>query len=95
MNTCQSCRKSRQTRTAIVNGKYYKHICDSCIGNNDDSISSNAAGYERRRGYEDHAHETLQPYDANGPNAEFARLYPGTAKKVFGDKLFNDLRRKI
>jgi hypothetical protein len=29
-------------------------------------IFSNAAGYERRRGYEDNAEDTIQPYDANG-----------------------------
>lgn len=97
MIKCQSCDKERlNIKTAMVNGKYYKAICAFCLGDNVDDISSNAAGYERRRGYEDNAQDTIQPYDANGKaRVEFARLYPDAAKKTFGMQTFNELRAKI
>lgn len=81
----------------MVDGKYYRNICTDCIGSAeaDDSISSGGAGYDRRRGYEDNAHDTIQPYDANGPNPEFARLYPRQAEKVFDGKTLDKLKRKI
>lgn len=94
---CEHCGKDRlNVKTAIVKGQYYKAICSHCIGDADDEISSNAAGYERRRGYEDNAQDTIQPYDANGkPRAEFLRLYPEAAAKVFGDATVEQLKRKI
>lgn len=94
---CDLCHKSRShTKTAMVNGKYYKSICDNCLGLAEDEISSNAAGYERRRGYEDFAQDTIQPYDANGkPRVEFYRLYPKAALKVFGPEVVEQLKRKI
>lgn len=97
LSLCGSCNTMKHTRTAMVNGKYYKCICSECIGESAayDGISSGVAGYERRRGYEDNAQDTIQPYDANGPSSEFARLYPGTAKKVFGEQVYNQLRSKI
>lgn len=92
--TCQSCGKQKaNTRTAVVKGVYYKNVCNACLGSVD--VSSNAAGYERRRGYEDNAQETIQPYDANGPNKEFLRLYPEQAKKVFSPEVIKQLKRKI
>lgn len=96
MNKCQSCGKLRPAKIAIVNGKYYRHICDNCLGSSIDDISGNAAGYERRRSYEDNAQDTIQPYDANGkPRLEFARLYPRAALKVFGASVVEELKRKI
>lgn len=97
MTRCQSCGKERlNTKTALVNGKYYKAICAFCLGNSEDDISSNVAGYERRRGYEDNAQNTIQPYDANGnPRVEFFRLYPQAALKVFGKDVIEQLKRKI
>lgn len=96
MSKCESCGQERQNlKTAMFKGKYWKAICAFCLGDADDDISSNVAGYERRRGYEDNAQDTIQPYNANGPNPEFARLYPAAARKAFGEQLFNDLRRKI
>lgn len=94
---CESCHKSRsQTKTAMVGGKYYKSICDSCLGQAEDDISGNAASYERRRGYEDNAQDTIQPYDANGkPRVEFLRLYPAAALKVYGAAVVAELKRKI
>lgn len=83
-------------RTAMLAGRYYKQICASCLGSNDDELSGNAASYERRRNYEDNAQDTIQPYDANGkPRSEFYRLYPQAAGKVFNKDQINDIRRKI
>lgn len=97
MFVCESCGKSFiNTIVAMVNGKYYKSICSACIGYSEDEISSNAAGYDRRRGYEDNAQDTVQPYDAVGkPNVEFLRLYPRAAAKVFGPAVTEQLKRKI
>lgn len=97
LKLCESCGKERlNTKTALVNGKYYKNICAHCLGEFDDDISSGSAGYERRRGYEDNAQDTIQPYDANGkPRVEFARLYPQAALKVFGPEVMQQLKRKI
>jgi hypothetical protein len=97
MTKCQSCGKERlNVKTAMVNGKYYQAICANCLGDSDDDISSNAAGYERRRGYEDNAENTIQPYDANGkPRSEFYRLYPDAAKKTFTREELDQVKRKI
>jgi hypothetical protein len=97
MTKCLSCGKERlNVKTAFVNGHYYKAICAFCLGDSDDEVSSNAAGYERRRGYEDNAQDTIQPYDANGKaRVEFLRMYPTAASKVFDKKTINELKRKI
>lgn len=97
MNTCESCNKEYiHTTTAYINGKYYKSICGFCLGMGEDSISSGAAGFDRRRNYEDNAQDTIQPYDANGkPRVEFLRLYPEAALKVFGQAKVDELKRKI
>lgn len=80
----------------MVNGKYYKNICAFCLGNQEDELSGGSASYERRRGYEDNASDTIQPYDANGkPRIEFARLYPDSALKVYGAEVMEELKRKI
>lgn len=92
---CEVCGQQRPVKTAMVAGKYYKAICNGCLSQDDDVISSNAAGYERRRGYEDNAQDTIQPYDANGANPEFARLYPAQAAKVFDKPTLDKLKRKI
>lgn len=94
---CQSCHKPKlHTKTAMVGGKYYKHICESCLGTSDDDLSSGAASYDRRRQYEDYAQDTIQPYDANGkPRVEFYRLYPEAALKVYGPEVVAQLKRKI
>jgi hypothetical protein len=96
-NICESCKQERlNIKTAVVNGKYYKAICANCLGDSVDDVSSNAAGYERRRGYEDNAQDTIQPYDPNGkPRSEFFRLYPEAAEKVFSKEELEQVRRKI
>lgn len=95
VNLCEVCNTMKHTKTAMVNGKYYQHICNPCSTDSEDTISSNAAGYDRRRSYEDNAQDTVQPYNANGPNSEFLRLYPNTAKKVFSGETIEKLKRKI
>lgn len=96
LNLCEVCGTMKHTKTAMVGGKYYKHICRRCLSGSEDGVSSNAAGYERRRGYEDNAHETIQPYDANGqPRVEFYRLYPEAAAKVFTPDEIAKVKRKI
>lgn len=91
---CQSCHLDKPNTVAgLVNGRYYQHICPRCLGNED--ISSSAAGYDRRRGYEDNAQDTIQPYDAVGPNPEFYRLYPEAAAKVFSPEIIEQLKKKI
>lgn len=94
-DVCDSCANIRtDCVTAVVRGKYYPRICRACIGTTD--ISSSAAGYNRRREYEDNAQDTVQPYDASGkPRSEFFRLYPDTARKVFTSKEIEEVKRKI
>lgn len=94
---CGSCKRDvLNTKAAVVNGVYYKAICARCLGDVEDDVSSNAAGFDRRRGYEEHAEDTIQPYDANGkPRSEFLRLYPDTAQKMFSDSEIEDLKRYI
>jgi hypothetical protein len=79
-----------------VGGRYYKIICLNCLGQSDNDFSGGSASYERRRGYEDNAQYTIQPYDANGkPRVEFYRLYPEAALKVFGKEKVEELKRHI
>lgn len=95
-NNCESCHNEPGVRTAVVGGKYYRHIGLRCLGAATDTFSSNAAGNERRRQYEDYAQDTLQPYDAMGrPNPEFFRLYPKTAEKVFTPEEIEQVKRKL
>lgn len=96
--TCSSCLKpSTNTRTVVVNGVYYPGMCDSCLTSlkGDSSISSGSASFDRRRQYEDHAQDTVQPYTASGPNPEFFRLYPEQAKKMFSHDVIEQLKKKI
>lgn len=96
MSSCQSCQAPNvPLKTAVVDGKYYKDICRPCLGDNTNEVSSNAAGFDRRRQYEDYASDTVQPYDEKGPNAEFLRLYPKAAAKVFQPDVIEELKRKI
>jgi hypothetical protein len=95
-NNCDSCHNEPGVKTAVVNGVYYPHIGLRCLGQANDTISSNAAGNERRRQYEDYAQDTIQPYDAAGePNPEFYRLYPTKAPKVFTPEELERVKRKL
>lgn len=91
---CQSCHLEKpNTVAAMVGGKYYQHICPRCLGNED--VTSSSAAHERNRQYEDNAQDTIQPYDAVGPNPEFYRLYPEAATKVFSPEIIEQLKKKI
>jgi hypothetical protein len=93
---CESCKQERDsTVAAVVSGVYYRDICKVCVTQVGESFSSGVASFDRRRGYEDNAHDTVQPYDAAGPNPEFYRLFPNQAKKVFSKEVIEQLKRKI
>ena len=74
------------TISAVVNGVFYASITREKLNklSSGNDLSSGAQSFDRRRQYEDYAHETVQPYDAGGnPRPEFYRLYPASAEKVF------------
>lgn len=83
--------------SSVVNGKYYPSITRAELAalQSDSLPSSGAASFDRRRTYEDHADETIQPYNAAGPNAEFLRLYPESAEKVFNKETIEKLKSKL
>lgn len=81
---------------AVVGGVYYQQVCQSCLGATTEIVSSGSASYDRRRGYEDNAQDTIQPYDAMGrPRVEFYRLYPKTADGMFTSEEIEEIKRKI
>jgi hypothetical protein len=93
---CDVCHKVKDGVSAIANGDYYPSICRECISElSSGSISSGSASFDRRRGYEDNAQDTVQPYNASGPNAEFYRLYPTQALKVFTPAEIEQVKRQL
>ncbi len=80
---CELCEKNPSSASAILNGKYYKNICNDCkLSNN--RVSSGHAVWSRGVDLEDHEHEIQQPYNADGSiNTRFAKLYPKQAKALF------------
>jgi len=87
-----------ETISACVNGKYYPSITRGELGmlNSDSNFSAGAQSNDRRRQYEDHAQDTVQPYDAGGnPRPEFYRLYPDKAPKVFTEAELELVRSKL
>lgn len=98
MSECPTCKSGAcDTRSAIINGVYYSELCPrsllSMAGNS--MPSSGAAGFDRRRQYEDMAQDTVQPYNASGPNSEFYRLYPSQAEKVFTADEIRQVKKQI
>lgn len=86
------------TVSAMVNGVFYPSITREELNrlSSGNDLSSGAQSFDRRRQYEDHAQDTVQPYDAGGnPRPEFYRLYPDSAKKVFTKAEIDDVKRKI
>ena len=83
--------------SAVVNGVYYSSITKAELSAlSGISITSSSAGYDRRRNYEDHAQDTVQPYDAGGkPRPEFYRLYPSQAEKIFTKSEIESVKNKI
>lgn len=95
--SCTICRNETDTVSAISDGQLLTSVCRACLllRTGDSTISSNAQGYDRRRQYEDYAQDTLQPYTASGPNAEFFRVYPEQSQKIFTPAEIEALKRKI
>jgi hypothetical protein len=92
---CESCGNA-QTVGAVVNGVYHTNICRACLAElSGVRFSSGAQGFDRRRTYEDHAADTVQPYNASGVNIEFVRLYPVQSEKIFTKQELDDARRKL
>lgn len=83
--------------STIVGGKYYPNItkAELAILQGDHAFSYGAQSNERRRGYEDMAQDTVQPYNAKGPNSEFYRLYPRQAAKVFTKDEIEQVKRQL
>lgn len=52
-------------------------------------------GWAQRRDYEDVADDAVQPYNANGPNSEFYRLYPDNAAKILTPEEIEWCKRQI
>lgn len=96
---CTKCHQPRQVLvSALVGGAYYPHICGNCIAamEPDSGFSSGAQSFDRRRQYEDHAQDTVQPYDAgSNPRPEFYRLYPTQAEKIFTKAEIERVKRTI
>jgi hypothetical protein len=88
---------SDNTISAYINSKYYPAITRSELNalQTDSQFSSGHQGFDRRRQYEDLAQDTVQPYDAKGPNSEFYRLYPKQAEKVFTKEEIEEVKRKL
>jgi hypothetical protein len=96
MMKCDNCQLEKDsTKPVVWNGIYYPHLCHDCLQDIDPGISSAAAGFDRRRQYEDHAEDTVQPYNATGPNEQFYRLYPVEAAKVFTPEEIEQVKKKL
>lgn len=94
---CDVCHKQRDTVSAILEGVYYSDICRPCISSLEpnDRLSAGHQGWAQRRDYEDVADDTVQPYNASGPNPEFYRLYPKQSEKILTKDEIEEVRRKI
>lgn len=92
---CDNCGNTG-TVSAVIQNIYHVSICRPCIAEMSTVLfSSGAQSFDRRRQYEDNAQDTVQPYNAAGPNLEFFRLYPDAAKKVFTPAEIEQLKRKL
>lgn len=80
---CEKCSKPiSHSRSAVINNVYYASVCDRCLAENA-QVSSGDARWQRSVDAEDHEHDVLQPYGADGePNADFIKAYPKQAKAV-------------
>lgn len=85
MVKCEVCNRRDSERSSIVRGKYYSTLCTPCYESllQDNAVSSGHADYERGRDAEEHEADIRQPMTNGIPDAEFIRLYPDTAKKIF------------
>lgn len=79
---CTICLTKPATNSAIVEGVYYKNVCDSC--KSQPNVSSGHARWEQTIDAEDHEADIMQPWNADGSiNARFTKLYPKQAKHLF------------
>lgn len=94
--TCRECKQCEPV-SVYVDGKYTPNLCRRLLSGlqSDSAPNSAAASFDRRRQYEEHAQDTVQPYNASGPNAEFARLYPKQAEKIFTKDELEQVKRKL
>lgn len=92
--TCESCLKNKSSGvSAIVNSVYYRQICSDCL-TRARQVSSGYARWSRGIDLEDHEHEIMQPYNADGTiNTRFAKLYPKQAKTLYTDGELRDANR--
>lgn len=96
--TCQLCNQPKDCISSLTQGKYYASICRPCLSSlqGDSTFSSGYQSFTRRRGYEDMAQDTVQPYDAAGkPRSEFYRLYPSQVAKIFSKDEISEVKRKL
>ena len=93
MNTCDICHLNSSSCSAIVNGVYYKDVCDDCkLSNN--TVSSGHAVWSRSIDVEDNEALIQQPYNADGTiNTRFAKLYPTQAKALFTSEQLRNANR--
>lgn len=94
---CQLCQNSGEL-SAVVKGKYHTSLCRPCLAGllGDVTVSSGAQGFDRRRQYEEHAQDVVQPWDAAGKaNVEFLRLYPHSAAKQYSPEILEELKKRL
>ena len=90
---CELCEKNPSSASAILNGTYYKNICNDCkLSNN--RVSSGHAVWQRGIDVENHEADIQQPYNSDGSiNTRFAKLYPKQAKSLFTPEQLREAER--
>ena len=83
---CELC-DMPSVKASIINDYYYAHLCLACYDMliSGSTVSSGEANYNRGRDFEDHLADGRQPYTDGKPDADFIKLYPETARKLFSD----------
>jgi hypothetical protein len=89
---CEICKRNKASLSAIIQGVYYKFLCEDCKPA--PNVSSGHARWARDIDLQDHEADIQQPYGKDGkPNPHFIRLYPKQAKAVFSEKQMRDASR--
>lgn len=90
---CEICQTNPSSCAAIIQGKYYRSVCEVCKVSNA-KVSSGHARWSRSIDVEDHEADIQQPYNSDGTiNIKFAKLYPKQAKALFNEKQLRDANR--
>jgi hypothetical protein len=94
MKKCIICQTNPSTCSAIVGGKYYEEVCESCkLANN--RVSPGHAEWSRGIDSQDHEADLQQPYSADGSiNTKFVKLYPKQAAAVLTPEELEKAMRK-